>query len=131
LTPARSTCRGFLGLDAVLAVGLAMLLFVAVTAAYRYYANAEARSDARTELRLAAEAELLRIQASGLAPDEEAASQPGSFTDSDIVLRIFTRPGEGIWAGLTHVTVVAGRRVPGGWTQVELTAYALRRETRS
>jgi hypothetical protein len=130
LTRKRSTRCGFLSMDVVLAVGLTMILFVAVAAAYRQFANAQRQYDLRTELRLAAEAELLRLRASGPNSGEDTPiAQSTRRTVSGVVLETSTRPGEGIWSGLTQVTVVARKRVPGGWTQLELTAYVALLET--
>ncbi len=121
----RSRRRSFFGMDVILAIGLTMVLFVAVVAAYRQIASAQRQYDLRAKLRLAAEGELLRLRASGLVvPDEDApTSQSTRRTDDDVVLETSIRPGDGVWSGLTHVTVVARKRVPGGWTQLELTAY--------
>ncbi len=117
-------------MDVVLAIGLTMVLFVAVLAAYRQIVSAQRTYDLRAKLRLAAEGELLRLRASGLVvPDEDSpTSQPARCADDDVVLETSTRPGDGVWSGLTHVTVVARKRVPGGWTQLELTAYLPRPE---
>lgn len=116
-------------MDVILAVGLTMVLFVAVAAAYRQIANAQRQYDLRAKLRLAAEGELLRLRASGLVLDEDTpTSQSTRRTDDDVVLETSTRPGDGVWNGLTHVTVVARKRIPGGWTQLELTAYVPRSE---
>jgi hypothetical protein len=129
LIPTRSRRRGFLGLDVVLAVGLTMLVFLFATAAYEQYASARQACEVRTRLRLAAEAELLRLRASGHHPAEDAApSRPDAPAADDIILETSTRPGTGVWSGLTHLTVVARTRVPGGWAQVELTAYVPRPE---
>lgn len=123
MTRNRTRC-GFLGLDVVLATGLTLVLFVAVATAYRQVAAAERQHDLRTRLRLAAEAELLRLRASGLVLDEDTpTSQPTTRHTDDVVLETTTRPGDGDWSGLTHVTVVARTRALGGRTRVELTAY--------
>ena len=130
MTRALSKRRGFLGMDTVLAVGLTILLVAAFSAAYRQFAKAGRVCDAERDLRLAAEAELLSLRASGLAPRGDAlSSRPTQRTVNGAVLETKARPGEGIWSGLTHVTVIARKRFEASWLQVELTAYIPSLET--
>jgi hypothetical protein len=116
--------RSFLALDAAVAVGLTLVLALAFSAAYRQFASAHHHADARRELRLAADAELTRLRAAGLdGLKSPPTSQPAQRRINDVVLKTSVRPAEGVWAGMTQVTVVARRQVHGGWARVELSAY--------
>lgn len=121
---ARRSRRGFLALDAIVAVGLTLLLAVAFAAAYRQFANARHEADARRQLRLAADAELVRLRACGLDRGANTpGSQPAQHAAGGIILETSVRPAEGIWGGMTRVTVVARKQVYGRWAEVELSAY--------
>jgi hypothetical protein len=115
--------RSFLTLDVIAAVGLTLLLLVVFTAAYWQFANVRHERDAREALRLAAEAELLRLRAAG--PDALNAapqSQPAQPSAGGIALRTIVEPAEGPWTGMTRVTVIASKLVSARWVPFELSA---------
>jgi len=118
--------RSFLVMEVIAAVGLTVVLLSVFTAAYWHLANARHEHDARRQLRLAADAELLRLRAVGLGVDSEApSSRPAAPDQGEVALQTTVRPGEGIWIGLNHVTVVARRQGSGRGLRFELSAYIL------
>jgi hypothetical protein len=130
--PAPDRPRGFLAFDAVMAVGLTLLLALVMAAACRGFADARHEMEARRALRLAADAELLRLRAAGLEGYRTETTDPGSYgpnpvpasrVEGGITLEVHVQPAETPWDGMVLVTVVARKQVYGRWTSVELSAY--------
>ena len=117
--------RAMLAVDAILAVGLTMLLAAMFSAAVLQYGRSVRLDDVRTELRHAAEAELLRLRTTGI--DTTARSSPTSQTASEDVNKLLLETdfttGEGDWQGMTLVRIRASRCMEGGRISVELSAY--------
>ena len=115
---------GFLSLDVALSIGLTALLAVAFAAAFGQCTRAQRLANTEMELRLAAETELLCLRAIGSEPTQsESGPQTTTRTLNDIVLETTMRPGDGVWSGLTYVSVVARKRLDASWVHVALFAY--------
>ena len=124
MTRVKTAKRASLMIDVIMAVGLTMLLTAMFYAATLHYAQAARLDDARTELRRAAESELLRLRAAGFENTSETpapASSPAS--DDEIQLEREYAAGTGEWIGMTCVTVRAIRPCVGGTLRIELSAY--------
>lgn len=120
----RRVGRGFLIAEFLGFLALTLALLVLLTLLIVQYAQVRRELDARRQLYLSAEAVLQRVRA-GIAPaasepvTEEAPERTGQ-TD----VRITATPGEDAWAGMTHVRVVARKRISGRRVvEVELCGY--------
>ncbi|MEW6251185.1 MAG: hypothetical protein AB1716_11095 [Planctomycetota bacterium] len=106
-----SRARAIIHLEALASVGLTAILLAVFAAAVVQYAGVRREVDARRELVFAATAELDRIRA-GLVTPEPATAQPASAAQpGEVVLSTTYSPGEGPWAGLTRVCIVATRQM--------------------
>lgn len=105
--------RGFLVTELVIAIALTVVLLAAFAASTVHYAAARRQNDTRRTLRMAAAAELERVRA-GITEIVlgEATGTPAAVP-GEIGLVTTATPGEGDWAGLTRVEVVASKRMAG------------------
>lgn len=119
----RFQARATLLFDALMAIGLTAVLAATFSIVHVQLQKNQRLVDAKTELRRAAESELLRLRAGGLNADRGAVAPAPSDAAGSISLDVRTAPGSDEWSGLTLVTVLARRQVEGGWLNVELSAY--------
>lgn len=119
----RFQARATLLFDALMAIGLTAVLAATFSIAHVQLQKNQRLVDAKTELRRAAESELLRLRAGGLNADRAAAAPAPSDAAGSVSLDVRTALGSDEWSGMTLVTVLARRQVVGGWINVELSAY--------
>jgi hypothetical protein len=112
---------GFLLVDTIVAVGLTVILTLAMVATFRQFSNSREYVNVRQQARIDAETELNRLRAGGL--DGAPSTAPALPDVATASLETRMEPGAGEWAGMTRVTVVAGRRVRDRWITVELSTY--------
>jgi hypothetical protein len=132
--------HGYVLAETTVAIGVTIVIAVLFSAAVVQYARARRDGDTRRILRLAAATELERVRAGlpGLASRPAVPAQAGRVNPQgaaagpgEIGLETTVQPGEGPWAGMQQVRVVASRQMPGGRVlRVELAAYVADAEVR-
>jgi hypothetical protein len=128
VTHQRRTSGAFIHTEVLASIGLTIILAGVLSVGILHYAAVRRENDVRRTLQLMAAAELDCIRA-GIRPvpqgqpDHSPISQPGI-----VVVTATAAPGNGPWAGLTHVRVVASQRVSSARViAVELAAFVARR----
>jgi hypothetical protein len=114
--------RSIFALDAAAAAGLTLVVLVVFVVAVQQFSNSRRDGDCRRMARMAAEAELERLRTVGV----DSAGQPrlpAPEHANGVTIESRTAAGEGPWAGMMMVTLVARKVGPGYKAEVELAAF--------
>lgn len=120
----RRVGRGFVIVEFLGFLALTLALLVLLTLLIVQYAQVRRELDTRRQLYLAAETALQRMRAGISSVDSEPAAEETPLRAGQTEVQITTTPGKEAWADMTHVQVVARKRISSRRiVEVELSGY--------